>query len=41
MNAAPVTGATTETVRVRLDRRAAWITLDRPPLNIMDIAMMQ
>jgi cyclohexa-1,5-dienecarbonyl-CoA hydratase len=34
---------TTETctIRVRTEGRTAWITLDRPPLNIMDIAMMR
>ncbi len=30
-----------ETIQVRLDHRTAWITLDRPPLNILDISMMQ
>jgi len=30
-----------ETVQLRLEDRTAWITLDRPPLNILDIAMMQ
>jgi len=30
-----------ETVQLRLEHRAAWITLDRPPLNILDIAMME
>ena len=30
-----------ETIHVRLDRRTAWITLDRPPLNILDVAMME
>jgi cyclohexa-1,5-dienecarbonyl-CoA hydratase len=30
-----------ETVQLRLDHRTAWITLDRPPLNILDISMMQ
>ena len=30
-----------ETVRVRTEGRTAWITLDRPPLNILDIAMMR
>ncbi len=30
-----------ETIQLRLDHRTAWITLDRPPLNILDIAMMQ
>ena len=29
-----------ETIQLRLDHRAAWITLDRPPLNILDISMM-
>lgn len=34
---------TTETctIRVRTEGRTAWITLDRPPLNILDIAMMR
>ena len=31
----------TETIQVRVENRAAWITLDRPPLNILDIAMMR
>jgi cyclohexa-1,5-dienecarbonyl-CoA hydratase len=30
-----------ETIQVRLDHRTAWITLDRPPLNILDIPMME
>src|SRR5437899_10636944 len=30
-----------ETIQLRLEERTAWITLDRPPLNILDIAMMQ
>jgi len=32
-----------ETVHYKIDdtRRAAWITLDRPPLNIIDIPMMR
>jgi cyclohexa-1,5-dienecarbonyl-CoA hydratase len=30
-----------ETIQVRLERRTAWITLDRPPLNILDIPMME
>jgi len=30
-----------DTIQLRLDHRAAWITLDRPPLNILDISMMQ
>ncbi len=29
------------TIRVRTDGRTAWVTLDRPPLNIMDISMMR
>src|SRR5438552_7574788 len=29
-----------ETVQLRLEDRTAWITLDRPPLNILDIATM-
>lgn len=29
------------TIHVRVEGRAAWITLDRPPLNILDIAMMR
>src|SRR5437879_9681618 len=29
-----------ETIQLRLDHRTAWITLDRPPLNILDISMM-
>ena len=31
----------TATIRVRTEGRTAWITLDRPPLNILDIAMMR
>ncbi|HEV8385737.1 MAG TPA: enoyl-CoA hydratase/isomerase family protein, partial [Candidatus Acidoferrales bacterium] len=31
----------TATVRVRIEGRTSWITLDRPPLNILDIAMMR
>ena len=31
----------TETIQVRVENRAAWITLDRPPLNILDIATMR
>lgn len=31
----------TATIRVRTENRITWITLDRPPLNIMDIAMMR
>jgi len=30
-----------ETIQLRLDHRTAWITLDRPPLNILDIPMME
>ena len=30
-----------ETIQLRIDHRAAWITLDRPPLNVLDIAMME
>ena len=30
-----------ETIQVRIEHRTAWITLDRPPLNILDIAMME
>ncbi len=30
-----------ETIQLRLDHRSAWITLDRPPLNILDTSMMQ
>jgi cyclohexa-1,5-dienecarbonyl-CoA hydratase len=30
-----------ETIQLRLDRRTAWITLDRPPLNILDIPMVE
>src|SRR3981189_1699180 len=30
-----------ETIQFRLEHRTAWITLDRPPLNILDIPMMQ
>jgi cyclohexa-1,5-dienecarbonyl-CoA hydratase len=29
-----------ETIQLRLENRTAWITLDRPPLNILDIPMM-
>src|SRR5437016_8526142 len=29
-----------ETVQLRLEDRTAWFTLDRPPLNILDIATM-
>ena len=30
-----------ETVQLRIEDRTAWITLDRPPLNILDIATMR
>ena len=30
-----------ETVELKLEHRTAWITLDRPPLNILDIATME
>src|SRR6267154_1723555 len=30
-----------DTIQLWLDHRTAWITLDRPPLNILDISMMQ
>jgi cyclohexa-1,5-dienecarbonyl-CoA hydratase len=30
-----------ETIQLRLEDRMAWITLNRPPLNIFDISMMQ
>ncbi len=30
-----------ETIQLRLEDRTAWITLDRPPLNILDISTMQ
>lgn len=30
-----------ETLHTRIDERTAWITLDRAPLNILDIAMMR
>jgi cyclohexa-1,5-dienecarbonyl-CoA hydratase len=30
-----------ETISMRIERRTAWITLDRPPLNILDIRMME
>jgi len=29
------------TIHVHSDGRTAWITLDRPPLNVLDIPMMQ
>src|SRR2546422_8410794 len=30
-----------ETIQLRLEHRTAWVTLDRPPLNMLDIAMME
>lgn len=30
-----------ETIQARIESRAAWVTLNRPPLNILDIAMMR
>lgn len=30
-----------ETVHLRIENRTAWITLDRPPLNVLNIAMME
>jgi cyclohexa-1,5-dienecarbonyl-CoA hydratase len=30
-----------ETIQLRLENRTAWITLARPPLNILDIPMME
>jgi cyclohexa-1,5-dienecarbonyl-CoA hydratase len=30
-----------ESIQLRVEHRTAWITLDRPPLNILDIAMME
>lgn len=30
-----------ETIQLRIERRTAFITLDRPPLNILDISMME
>lgn len=29
-----------ETIQLRIEDRTAWITLDRPPLNVLDTAMM-
>lgn len=33
--------ASSETIQLRVQDRTAWITLDRPPLNILDISMME
>jgi len=30
-----------ENIRVRCEERTAWVTLDRPPLNVLDIAAMR
>src|SRR5258708_36863977 len=30
-----------ETIQLRLEHRTAWINLNRPPLNILDIPMIQ
>jgi len=30
-----------ETISIRIERRTAWVTLHRPPLNILDIRMME
>ena len=30
-----------ETIHLRIEDRTAWITLDRPPLNVLDIPMME
>ena len=30
-----------ETISIRIERRTAWVTLNRPPLNILDIRMME
>jgi len=30
-----------QSIQLRIEHRTAWITLDRPPLNILDIAMME
>jgi len=30
-----------EIIQLRIERRTAWITLDRPPLNVLDIPMME
>lgn len=29
------------TIQLRIEHRTAWITLDRPPLNVLDISMME
>src|SRR6266436_5836068 len=46
-NSLPGSGSATimtnghESIQLRLEERMAWITLDRPPLNILNISMMQ
>jgi len=30
-----------EIIQLRIERRTAWITLDRPPLNVLNIPMME
>jgi cyclohexa-1,5-dienecarbonyl-CoA hydratase len=30
-----------ETIQTKIEKRTAWVTLNRPPLNILDIPMMQ
>jgi cyclohexa-1,5-dienecarbonyl-CoA hydratase len=30
-----------DTIQLRIEHRTAWITLDRPPLNVLDTAMME
>jgi len=33
--------ANLDTIQLRLEHRTAWITLDRPPLNVLNIPMME
>lgn len=33
--------ANRETIQLRVKHRTAWITLDRPPVNVLNIAMME
>ena len=30
-----------ETIQARIEHRTAWITLNRPPLNVLDVPMME
>ena len=30
-----------ETIQLRIEQRTAWITLDHPPLNVLDLPMME